>query len=355
MHRHSGIRRVAILDFDVHHGNGTEACVANTAPSVAKYTFTTPYGEGYQQFPVYKPWHDITTDKDSIFFASVQGYGPKMPGALNAFVYPGSGATCDTRPSVGLEGEGGEGGEGEMPVVEDPDREFVYVGGEAPRTEGPRIIDVGIPGPGSQVAMWRRSWRDKILPALVKFEPDMIFVSAGFDAHKKDEINFSYIGVQEKDFEWLTDQIVQVANRCCQGRIVSVLEGGYRIQGGLVSAFARSVASHVRALADPHLQVWDPKDAQWEREREKRLREEAQAKREAAMLAEAEARKKRLEAAEAAALAREDTVEAPSQGGEVSHSVPEEGGGRKRRRGAVDYVALNKKLEEEAAQAAGGL
>jgi acetoin utilization deacetylase AcuC-like enzyme len=51
------------------------------------------------------------------------------------------------------------------------------------------------------------------LPALVNFNPDLILVSAGFDAHRKDEINFRYIGVTEADYEWLTDQIVQVANK----------------------------------------------------------------------------------------------------------------------------------------------
>ena len=66
---------------------------------------------------------------------------------------------------------------------------------------------------------------------------------------------FRYIGATEDDFEWLTDQIVQIANRCCSGRLVSVLEGGYNLRGGIVSAFARSVAAHVRALADPHSQV----------------------------------------------------------------------------------------------------
>lgn len=64
-----------------------------------------------------------------------------------------------------------------------------------------------------------------------------------------------YIGATEDDFEWLTDQIVQIANRCCGGRVVSVLEGGYNLRGGIVSAFARSVAAHVRALAEPHSQV----------------------------------------------------------------------------------------------------
>lgn len=394
VYRHAGVKRVAILDFDVHHGNGTEACVANTAPSVAKFAISTPYGEGMQQFPVYKPWHDVD-DKDNVFFASVQGYGHKMPGVA-AFVYPGSGATCDTHTDAGtttkLEemppeagengnaggapssngGSTGGGGASTPPgtdvdiAEEDPDGEFTYSGGEMPRTEGPRIIDVGIPGPGAKVALWRRAWRDKILPALVNFDPDLIFISAGFDAHKKDEINFAYIGVQEKDFEWLTDQIVQVANRCCDGRVVSVLEGGYRIQGKVVSAFARSVAAHVRALAEANGQAWDPRDAKWEREHEKQLRAEAEAKK-AAAAAEAEAARM----AAAAALAAEEEAAAAAVGGDEVMGVAEQAGGdaaaqvgsaaaapeeeedggkpKKRARKSVDYVALNRKLEEEAA------
>lgn len=173
-------------------------------------------------------------------------------------------------------------------MEEDPDNEFGAGGGEegAAGREGPRIINVGVPGPGLEVALWRRAWRDKvppcpkpavahmcisciemckavfqplavvvrpipklrdiewrlhrtsgrddealyphhlglallsclcrgaqILPALVKFKPDLILISAGFDAHKKDDINFRYIGIQEKEYEWLTDQIIQVANR----------------------------------------------------------------------------------------------------------------------------------------------
>lgn len=62
---------------------------------------------------------------------------------------------------------------------------------------------------GGRVPTWRRAWRDKILPALVSFDPDIIFISAGFDAHKKDSINNRFIGIQEKDYEWLTSQIVQ--------------------------------------------------------------------------------------------------------------------------------------------------
>lgn len=95
-------------------------------------------------------------------------------------------------------------------VPEDPDGEFVYTSGDKPRADGPRIINVGVPGPGFKVSLWRRAWRDKILPAVVNFAPDLILISAGFDAHRKDEINFQFVGVREHDFAWLTDQIVQV-------------------------------------------------------------------------------------------------------------------------------------------------
>lgn len=106
--------------------------------------------------------------------------------------------------------------------------------------------------------MWHRAWRDKILPAVAEFKPDLIIVSAGFDAHRKDVLNHNYIGVTERDYYWLTQQIVALADTVCRGRLVSALEGGYRIQGGIVSAFSRSVAAHVKALAEPHHQVGMP-------------------------------------------------------------------------------------------------
>lgn len=59
-------------------------------------------------------------------------------------------------------------------------------------------------------------------------------------------MNQGYVGMVEDDYEWLTQQIVKVANVCCQGRVISVLEGGYKVHGGVVSPFARSVAAHVR-------------------------------------------------------------------------------------------------------------
>lgn len=79
-----------------------------------------------------------------------------------------------------------------------------------------------------------------------------------------------YIGIQEKEFEWLTEQLVSLANKYCKGRIVSALEGGYRIQGGIVSAFARSVASHVRALSAPSHAEWSWADVQAEQQRERK-------------------------------------------------------------------------------------
>ena len=63
---------------------------------------------------------------------------------------------------------------------------------------------------GSKVSPWRRAWRDKILPALARFEPDLIFISAGFDAHRKDVLNHRYIGLHERDYEWVTREIMKV-------------------------------------------------------------------------------------------------------------------------------------------------
>jgi acetoin utilization deacetylase AcuC-like enzyme len=79
------------------------------------------------------------------------------------------------------------------------------------------------------------------LPALHAFAPEMIFVSAGFDAHREDDM--SHLLWVEADYAWLTRQIVAVAERHARGRIVSLLEGGYH-----PSALARSAGAHVRAL-----------------------------------------------------------------------------------------------------------
>jgi acetoin utilization deacetylase AcuC-like enzyme len=81
------------------------------------------------------------------------------------------------------------------------------------------------------------------MPRLEEFKPEMIFISAGFDAHREDEMG--QLGLVEADYEWMTRRLVDMARRHAKGRIVSCLEGGYSL-----SAMSRSVAAHLRALAD---------------------------------------------------------------------------------------------------------
>jgi acetoin utilization deacetylase AcuC-like enzyme len=154
-----GLERVAIIDFDVHHGNGTE---------------------------------DIIAGDDRILMASFFQHP----------LYPGSGTVPMGTNMVNL------------PV--------------APYTRGPELR-------GLIDAMW--------MPRLEAFAPQMVFVSAGFDAHREDELG--QLGLVEADYEWITRRIKQVADRFAQGRIVSCLEGGYHL-----GALARSVAAHLRVLAD---------------------------------------------------------------------------------------------------------
>jgi len=154
-----GLKRVAIVDFDVHHGNGTE---------------------------------DIVAGDDRILMVSFFQHP----------LYPGSGG-------VPL-------GENMINVPISP-----YTRGEEIR----EIIEM----------MW--------IPRLEDFKPQMIFVSAGFDAHREDDLG--QLGLVEADYEWITRRIKQVADRYAKGRIVSCLEGGYAL-----GALARSVATHLRVLAD---------------------------------------------------------------------------------------------------------
>ena len=81
------------------------------------------------------------------------------------------------------------------------------------------------------------------MPRLEEFRPQMIFVSAGFDAHRDDDLG--QLRLNEQDYGWITGRIVEVARRHAKGRIVSMLEGGYNLD-----ALARSVEEHVRVLAD---------------------------------------------------------------------------------------------------------
>ncbi|MEN9630841.1 MAG: hypothetical protein RJA10_4069 [Pseudomonadota bacterium] len=154
-----GLERVAIIDFDVHHGNGTEDIIAGDERVLMCSFF---------QHPLY-PY---------------SGAVPKGTNMVNVPVAP------YTR------------------------------GGELRET-----ID----------AMW--------MPRLDEFRPQMVFISAGFDAHREDDLG--QLGLVEADYEWITRRLVALAERHAQGRIVSCLEGGYSL-----SALARSVAAHVRVLAD---------------------------------------------------------------------------------------------------------
>ena len=94
--------------------------------------------------------------------------------------------------------------------------------------------------PGTaKASTWRKSFSDKIVPALCKFKPDFIFVSAGFDAHEKDHLHDSSdTRVTEFEYQWVTEMLMKVANTYCQGRIVSVLEGGYSTRSGPLSPLA---------------------------------------------------------------------------------------------------------------------
>jgi len=158
LERH-GLKRVAIVDFDVHHGNGTE---------------------------------DILSGDDRVLMVSFFQH-PFYP-------YSGTGTHADNMVNV--------------PVP-------AYTKGMEVR----ELIE----------AHW--------IPRLEAFKPEMIFISAGFDAHRDDELG--QLGLVEQDYAWITQRIKDVARRHAQGRIVSSLEGGYNLR-----ALARSVEAHIRVLAD---------------------------------------------------------------------------------------------------------
>ncbi len=156
-----GLERVAVVDFDVHHGNGTQ---------------------------------DIFWSDKDLFFASTH----QMP------LFPGTGAVSET----------GVGNIFNAPLRSGDD--------------GERFKD---------------AFESRIFPALKSFSPDLIVISAGFDAHEADPL--ATLRLVEADFLWVTQEIVEYADRQCAGRVVSMLEGGYDL-----TALARSVGVHVRAMME---------------------------------------------------------------------------------------------------------
>ncbi|OLQ03763.1 Type-2 histone deacetylase 2 [Symbiodinium microadriaticum] len=201
------IHKVAIIDFDVHHGNGTEAIVKNMRPrqNVPPEKSAAYFHAGHLMrithtpAPSCKPWLDPDADVENVFFASIHGFG--------AGFYPGSGRTAESTK--------------------------------------PRIINVGLRKNSGPVE-FRKGMRYRILPALQEFSPDLIFISAGFDGHEDDLIGCC--SLSEEDYVWATQQLMAVANRCCQGRLISVLEGGYNTRAEALSPFAAAVTAHVRTL-----------------------------------------------------------------------------------------------------------
>ncbi|WP_153115553.1 histone deacetylase family protein [Rhodocyclus tenuis] len=154
-----GLERVAIVDFDVHHGNGTEDAFRNDPRVLMTSIFQHPF-----------------------------------------FPYCGADSHADN------------------------------------------MLNVPLPA-GADSEQFRAVVSEQWLPRLRQFRPQMVLISAGFDAHGEDEMG--NMRLTEKDFAWVTDEVRRIAKETAQGRIVSMLEGGYSL-----SSLARSVAAHLRALAD---------------------------------------------------------------------------------------------------------
>ena len=154
-----GIDKVAVVDFDVHHGNGTQ---------------------------------HMFEANPSLFYAS----------SHQSPAYPGTGHSSET--GVG------------------------------------NIVNVPL-SPNSGSTEFRNAYTDIILPALGEFDPDLIMISAGFDAHARDPL--CQLNVNTEDFGWITDELLQLAAKCCDGKVVSSLEGGYDL-----GALSDSVTAHVQSL-----------------------------------------------------------------------------------------------------------
>ncbi|CDR98086.1 histone deacetylase, putative [Babesia bigemina] len=212
MYAKKGIRKIAIIDFDIHHGNGTHQIVLNIGPrnvrcrhgnnGVGNDSKASQYNH-----PHWFGWRDAH-DREEVFFSSIHAY--------DGVFYPGTGRTCSKYKS-----------------------------------SEPRIINVGIPE-GTTSAEFKILFEGKILPYLLHFQPDLIFISAGFDGHYRDSVSSGFVRYNEKDFYWATERLVAVANTVCSGRVVSVLEGGYNTRLDTLSPFAKSVFEHVKALSNTH-------------------------------------------------------------------------------------------------------
>jgi acetoin utilization deacetylase AcuC-like enzyme len=118
----------------------------------------------------------------------------------------------------------------------------LYPGTGAVSERGDHDTIVNAPlSPGDGGDIFREAFETVILPRVAKFGPDLIVISAGFDAHWRDPL--ANLNLTEADFGWATVKLMELAEKRCQGRIVSVLEGGYDLEG-----LSRSVDAHVTAM-----------------------------------------------------------------------------------------------------------
>jgi acetoin utilization deacetylase AcuC-like enzyme len=157
---HHGLRRVAVVDFDVHHGNGTQ---------------------------------DLLEDDARAFFVSSHQFP----------LWPGTGTADETGPHG-------------------------------------TVMNLPIP-PGTGSDEFRRLYEERVFPRIEAFTPDLILVSAGFDAHRADPL--ADLRLETADFTWITGRLCDLADSLCGGRLVSVMEGGYDLD-----ALAESAAAHVDVL-----------------------------------------------------------------------------------------------------------
>ena len=95
--------------------------------------------------------------------------------------------------------------------------------------------------PGEGSATFRKGYEGKILPALRAFKPELLLISAGFDAHQRDPL--AQISLETDDYAWVTGELMKVADECCGGKVVSLMEGGYNLD-----ALTESAQAHVRVL-----------------------------------------------------------------------------------------------------------
>jgi len=110
-----------------------------------------------------------------------------------------------------------------------------------------------------------------VFPRLLEFKPDFILISAGFDAHEKDLLGtVSNIALNEFDYAWITKELVKISNTCWEGRIVSMLEGGYNTHGGgLHSPLGNSIYNHIYELSHDHNQLVIGNKAEFENRKRK--------------------------------------------------------------------------------------